>query len=108
MSRRPAPSIFDADSMSVDDLKAKVSAADAPHADEPADEPRKVGRPPKTTVKAKPTPFYIHPAVKEVLRDITYHKRCKEHDLFVEGLEHVLKKNSHPTVAEIIAKAENS
>ena len=104
MSRRPAPSIFDADSMSVDDLKAKVSEAEAAPPSEP--EQRKVGRPAKTTVKAKPTPFYIHPSVKEVLRDITYHKRCKEHDLFVEGLEHVLKKNSYPTIAEIIAKAE--
>lgn len=106
MSRRPAPSIFDADSMSVEDLKAKVTAAETAPAPEP--ELRKVGRPAKTSVKAKPTPFYIHPAVKEVLRDITYHKRCKEHDLFVEGLEHVLKKHSYPTIAEIIAKAENS
>jgi hypothetical protein len=106
MSRRPAPSIFDADSMSVDDLKAKVTAAETAPPLEP--EPRKVGRPAKTTMKAKPTPFYIHPAVKEVLREITYHKRCKEHDLFVEGLEYVLKKNSYPTIAEIIAKAENS
>ena len=106
MSRRPAPSIFDADSMSVEDLKAKVSAAEAPPAIE--SEPRKVGRPAKTTMKAKPTPFYLHPAVKEVLRDIAYHKRCKEHDLFVEGLELVLKKHSYPTIAEIVAKSENS
>ncbi|WP_267427653.1 hypothetical protein [Methylobacterium sp. GC_Met_2] len=98
MSRRPAPSIFDADSMSVDDLKTKVSAVEP--------EPRKVGRPAKTTTKAKPTPFYLHPAVKEVLRDIAYHTRRKEHDLFVEGLEYVLRKHSYPTIAEIIAKAE--
>ena len=103
MSRR-APSIFDADSMSVDDLKVSVPAPD-PVA-EP--EPRKVGRPAKTTTKAKPTPFYLHPAVKEVLRDIAYHERRKEHDLFVEGLESVLKARSYPTVAEIIAKAEKS
>jgi len=103
MSRRPAPSIFDADAMSVDDLKPVTPA------EEPAEEPtRKVGRPPKTTVKAKPTPFYIHPAVKEVLRDIAYHERCKEHDLFVEGLEHVLKKRSYGSIAKIIANAEKS
>lgn len=103
MSRRPAPSIFDADAMSVDDLKPSAPA------EEPAEEPaRKVGRPPKTTVKAKPTPFYIHPAVKEVLRDIAYHERCKEHDLFVEGLEHVLKKRSYGSIAQIIANAEKS
>ena len=106
MSRRPSPSVFDAATMSVDDLNAKKTAAEMSPAPEP--EPRKVGRPAKTTVKAKPTPFYIHPAVKEVLRDITYHRRCKEHDLFVEGLEHVLKKHSFPTIAEIIAKAENT
>lgn len=106
MSRRPAPSIFDADSMSVADLTAKATAAEA--APEPEPETRKVGRPAKTTVKAKPTPFYIHPAVKEVLRDIAYHERCKEHALFVEGLERVLKARSYPTIAEIIAKAENS
>lgn len=104
MSRRPAPSIFDADSMSVDDLKAKVTATET--APEPEAEPRKVGRPAKTSVKAKPTPFYLHPAVKEVLRTITFHERCKEHDLFVEGLEHVLKSRSYPTIAEIVAEAE--
>ncbi|MCJ2064359.1 hypothetical protein MKK63_16795 [Methylobacterium sp. J-088] len=102
MSRRPAPSIFDADSMSVDDLKTKVMTPE-PLVEA---EPRRVGRPAKTTTKAKPTPFYLHPAVKEVLRDIAYHNRCKEHDLFVEGLEHVLKSRSYPTIAEIIAKAE--
>lgn len=103
MSRRTAPSIFDADAMSVDDLKPGTPA------EEPAEEPaRKVGRAPKTTVKAKPTPFYIHPAVKEVLRDIAYHERCKEHDLFVEGLEHVLKKRSYGSIAQIIANAEKS
>lgn len=107
MSRRPAPSIFDADSMSVADLKAKVTAVETTPVAEPEPEPRKVGRPAKTSVKAKPTPFYIHPAVKEVLRDIAYHERCKEHALFVEGLERVLKARSYPTIAEIIAKAEN-
>lgn len=104
MNRRPPPSIFDADSMSVEDLKAKAEAPEPT----PEPEPRKVGRPARTTAKAKPTPFYLHPAVKEVLRDIAYHNRCKEHDLFVEGLEHVLRKHSYPTIAEIIAKAENS
>ncbi|CAA2161259.1 hypothetical protein MBRA_06419 [Methylobacterium brachiatum] len=106
MSRRPAPSIFDADSMSVEDLKAKTIATETDTVAQP--EPRKVGRPAKTSVKAKPTPFYIHPAVKEVLRDIAYHEKCKEHALFVEGLEQVLKSRSYPTIAEIIAKAENS
>ena len=102
MSRR-APSIFDAESMSVDDLKP-VGAAE-----EPAEaSTRKVGRPAKTTAKAKPTPFYIHPAVKEVLRDIAYHERVKEHDLFVEGLEHVLKKRSYGSINEIIFNAEKS
>ena len=43
-----------------------------------------------------------------MLRDISYHKRVKEHDLFVQGLEYVLKKNSYPTIAEIIANAEKS
>lgn len=102
MSRRPAPSIFDAETMAVEDLKPAL-------VDEPAEAPaRKVGRPAKTTAKAKPTPFYIHPAVKEVLRDIAYHERIKEHDLFVEGLEHVLKKRSYGSIAEVIAKAEKS
>jgi hypothetical protein len=104
MSRR-APSIFDADTMSV---KSILPAADEAPAPVEVDPVRRVGRPAKTSAKAKPTPFYIHPAVKEVLRDISYHKRLKEHDLFVQGLEHVLKKNSYPTIAEIIAKAENS
>ncbi|MCJ2074243.1 hypothetical protein MKK68_01015 [Methylobacterium sp. E-016] len=102
MSRR-APSIFDAESMSVDDLKPVTAA------EEPAEAPaRKVGRPAKTTAKAKPTPFYIHPAVKEVLRDIAYHERVKEHDLFVEGLEYVLKKRSYGSINDIIFNAEKS
>ena len=101
MSRR-APSIFDADAMLP---PAEPAAVEEPVAEAPV---RKVGRPAKTTTKAKPTPFYIHPAVKEVLRDICYHTRRKEHDLFVQGLEHVLKKHSYPSIAEIIAKAENS
>jgi hypothetical protein len=100
MSRR-APSIFDPESMSVEDLKPAAPA------EEPTDLPvRKVGRPPKTTAKPKPTPFYIHPAVKEVLRDIAYHERCKEHDLFVEGLNHVLKKRAYGSIARVIANAE--
>lgn len=99
MSRR-APSIFDANTMlpSADEPPETLEAAPA----------RKVGRPARLTAKPKPTPFYIHPAVKEVLRDISYHKRVKEHDLFVQGLEYVLKKNSYPTIAEIIANAEKS
>lgn len=104
MSRR-APSIFDADTMSVESILP--GAEKGPEAAEPAPA-RKVGRPARSTAKPKPTPFYIHPAVKEVLRDISYHKRVKEHDLFVQGLEHVLKKNSYPTIAEIIANAEKS
>jgi len=104
MSRR-APSIFDADAMSVGDILPAASEAPVPEATPVV---RKVGRPPKFSAKPKPTPFYIHPAVKEVLRDISYHKRVKEHDLFVQGLEYVLKKNSYPSIAEIIAKAEKS
>lgn len=99
MSRR-APSIFDADTMLPSAEETPVPVEDVPV--------RKVGRPSRSTAKPKPTPFYIHPAVKEVLRDISYHKRVKEHDLFVQGLEHVLKKNSYPTIAEIIANAEKS
>lgn len=102
MSRR-APSIFDPESMSVEDLKPAAVA------EEPARAPaRKPGRPPKTTAKPKPTPFYIHPAVKEVLRDIAYHERCKEHDLFVEGLEHVLRKRSYGSIAKVISNAAKS
>ena len=97
MSRR-APSIFDPEAMLPEPERAPEVVAPVPAP--------KVGRPPKTTAKAKPTPFYIHPAVKEVLRDISYHKRVKEHDLFVRGLEHVLKENGYPPIAEIVADAE--
>lgn len=71
----------------------------------PTEAPKR-GRPVKTTVKPKATPFYLHPAVKEVLRDICYHHRVKEHDLFLEGLDLVLKKRAYPSIAEIIAQAE--
>lgn len=69
---------------------------------------RRFATAPKTTVKAKPTPFYIHPAVKEILRDIAYQTRRKKHDLFVAGLEYVLKTHQYPTISQIIAKAEKS
>ncbi|WP_125900959.1 hypothetical protein [Methylobacterium indicum] len=108
MSRRQqqGPSVFDMDAVRLD-VPGAEPATSAIIEEAPVEvQAPKRGRPVKTTTKPKATPFYLHPAVKEVLRDICYHHRVKEHDLFIEGLDLVLKKRAYPSIAEIIAQAE--
>ena len=61
----------------------------------------------KTTKLAKDeadmfrTSLYLSRAVHDVLREIAFHERKKVHDLFMEGLDHVLAKRRHPSTEEI-------
>ena len=59
MSRRPAPSIFDADSMSVEDLKSRTTAPEA----EPVAEPNRAsqGRPTGTDEPEAQADAVLHP-----------------------------------------------
>jgi hypothetical protein len=50
----------------------------------------------KATVEdAVHTSAYIPAAAFERLREIAFHKRCKIHDLFLDGLDAVLAKHGH-------------
>jgi hypothetical protein len=100
-----SPSVFDLEAVRLDVPVDAPTDAIAEAKPVQAEAPKR-GRPARTTVKPKATPFYLHPAVKEILRDICYHHRVKEHDLFLEGLDLVLKKRAYPSIAEIIAQAE--
>ena len=47
------------------------------------------------------TSLYLTRAVHDVLREIAFTERKKVHELFVEGIDHVLKSRRHPTTREI-------
>ena len=47
------------------------------------------------------TGLYLTRAVHDVLREIAFTERKKVHELFVEGIDHVLKSRRHPTTREI-------
>ncbi len=63
---------------------------------------KKEAPPPRGEVEMFRTSVYIARPVHDVLREIAFHERCKVHDLFNEGLEHVLKKRRHPSIRGII------
>ena len=52
------------------------------------------------------TSLYLSRAVHDVLREIAFHERKKVHDLFMEGLDHVLAKRRHPSTEEITNSAK--
>src|SRR3954452_3078160 len=52
------------------------------------------------------TSLYLSRAVHDVLREIAFHERKKVHDLFMEGLDHVLAKRRHPSMEEITNNAK--
>jgi hypothetical protein len=52
------------------------------------------------------TSLYLSRAVHDVLREIAFHERKKVHDLFMEGLDHVLAKRRHPSSEEITSNAK--
>ena len=52
------------------------------------------------------TSLYLSRAVHDVLREIAFHERKKVHDLFMEGLDHVLAKRRHPSTEEITNNAK--
>lgn len=105
-SNTHSPPVFDLEAIAFDTLPADTQGAVQEVKSKPVEAPKR-GRPTRTTAKPKATPLYLHPAVKEVLRDICYHHRAKEHDLFLEGINLMLKKRNYPSIAEIIAKAES-
>jgi hypothetical protein len=39
--------------------------------------------------------------VREVLREIAFQERKTPHDLFIEGIEHILKTRRHPSIKEL-------
>lgn len=47
------------------------------------------------------TSNYLPIEIYERLREIAFHERVKMHDLFMEGIDHVLRKRRHPGVDEL-------
>jgi hypothetical protein len=68
----------------------------------------KSAKPAKAEAEMFRTSLYLSRAVHDVLREIAFHERKKVHDLFMEGLDHVLKKRRHPTAGEIMSSAKAS
>lgn len=67
-------------------------------------------------VQAKPAPakpdsenfrtsLYLHRAVHDALREISFHERVSIHDLLREGIDHVLKTRAKPSTSELSGKA---
>ena len=68
----------------------------------------KATKPVKGEAEMFRTSLYLSRAVHDVLREIAFHERKKVHDLFMEGLDHVLKKRRHPSTEEITNNAKAS
>ena len=68
----------------------------------------KIAKPVKGEAEMFRTSLYLSRAVHDVLREIAFHERKKVHDLFMEGLDHVLKKRRHPSTEEITNNAKAS
>jgi len=66
----------------------------------------KTVKPAKGEAEMFRTSLYLSRAVHDVLREIAFHERKKVHDLFVEGLDHVLAKRRHPSTEEITNNAK--
>jgi hypothetical protein len=77
-----------------------------PAAATPATEVSKTVKPAKGEAEMFRTSLYLSRAVHDVLREIAFHERKKVHDLFVEGLDHVLAKRRHPSTEEITNSAK--
>jgi hypothetical protein len=69
---------------------------------------RKTTEPVKGEAEMFRTSLYLSRAVHDVLREIAFHERKKVHDLFMEGLDHVLKKRRYPSTEEITNNAKAS
>lgn len=54
-----------------------------------------------TTVKSS---LYLPPQVHRLLKEIALAKNCKVHDLFIEGINHVLAGKGYATVEELVKK----
>lgn len=61
---------------------------------------------PPATVKAKPvqSTLYLPPQAHRQLKEIAFAMDCKMHDLFIEGINHVLAKKGYGTVEELAKK----
>ncbi len=63
-----------------------------------------IGQPTNQQLKRKivKTSVYLDPEINYKLKEIALVKHCKVHDLFIDGINHVLKKNGHPTIRKIV------
>lgn len=66
--------------------------------DAPAPAPVARAKPANDVVKST---LYLPTPAHDVLRDIAHTERLKLHDLFMEGINHVLKTRGYATVAEL-------
>ena len=53
------------------------------------------------TVKSS---LYLPPNAHRLLKEIAFAKNCKVHDLFIEGIDHVLTGKGYATVEELSKK----
>jgi hypothetical protein len=60
-----------------------------------------------TTLKkrAKQQSLYLEPEVYERLREIAFAERKPMHDLFLEGIDAVLKRRGAPLIKQLVKKA---
>lgn len=94
------PSILDG--LSVDGLKPKQKAKEA------RIETPKQANTAKGEAEMFRTSLYMSRAVHDVLREIAYTERKKVHELFMEGIDQVLKSRRHPSSREITSNAKAS
>lgn len=68
---------------------------------------KKKAVPAKETLKqrAKQQSLYLEPEVYERLREIAFMERKPMHDLFLEGIDAVLKKRGAPSIKQLVKKA---
>lgn len=60
------------------------------------------GRPPRAGIVH--SSLYLPEAVHEALREAAFRERAKIHDLVLEGIELMLRKRGHPSIADLKAK----
>jgi hypothetical protein len=54
--------------------------------------------------KAKHTSLYLHPKVRRAIQEIAFQYDKKPHDLYIEGIDLMLRQYGKPTSAELAGK----
>ena len=79
---------------------------DPPAAEEPTPAPAAEPRAKREGIVH--TSIYVPKPAYQKLREIAFTQECKVHDVIMEGIDAVLQRYGHPSVAELTASTKQS